>query len=318
MENEIEIEYNNASIVKRFFSKFVDLFTIVFTCFVFFSLVNMFVLKNVDGYSNLIKTQDNLKVESGLYLENGTYVIDYVDSTDFSNYEEKKNYLSSSILSFYNNSTFFEDDSIKNQYYQRCLNKKDSSSNQMFYLEDNLIKEFNLNPKDYYEFYKSEIEDYSKGYLFNNVSYANCTRLISVSQIISAYICLFISYIIYKVILPISCFKRGRQTLGMKLFNISYIGVDAFNISLIRYLLKALFDFVIFYIVDVVSFLIPLFVSIGMMFLTKTNQYLSEYVFNIYVVDSKNEDVYSCYLEYLDGQEQKKQASLENKEFKLK
>lgn len=319
MENEIEIEYKNASISKRFFSKFVDLFLIVFTCFIFFSLSNMFILKNVEGYTNLIKTQDELKIESKLYLEDGSYVLDYVETENFSNYESKKNYLAEVLNSFYDNDLFFEKNSTqKNEYYQRCLNQKDSLDNNMFYLQEGVIKEYNLNPKDYYNFYVDEIDGHAKSYLFNNINYANSTRLISVSQIVTCYICLFISYIMYKVIFPLTCFKRGRQTLGMKLFKISYIGVDAFNLSCFRYLGKAIFDFAIFYIVDIISFLIPLFVSIGMMFLTKTNQDLSEYVFNIYVVNSKDEDIYTCYLEYLDGQEAKKQASIENNEFKLK
>lgn len=318
MENQIEIEYKSVSVVKRFFSKFVDLFIIVFTCFVFFSLSNMFIVKNVDGYKNLINTQNKLKIESNLYLKDGTYVIDYVNTESFTNYESKKDYLSSTIEKFYTNQTFFNDSTYKNQYYQRALESKDSSSNLLFKLENAVLKENNLKPEDYYNFYKDEIENHCIGYLFNNSEYSNCTRLISLSLIITAFICLFISYVIYRVVLPLTCFKRGKQTLGMKLFKISYVGVDAFSVSGTKYVLKSIFDFVVYYLLNIVSFLIPLIISIGMMFLSKSGQDLSEYVFNVYPIDTKNDDVYTCYLEYLDGLDSKKRASIENNDFKLK
>jgi hypothetical protein len=318
MENQIEIEYKSVSVVKRFFSKFVDLFIIVFTCFVFFSLSNMFIVKNVDGYKNLINTQNKLKIESNLYLEDGTYVIDYVNTDSFTNYESKKDYLSSTIEKFYTNQTFFNDSTYKNQYYQRAVESKDSSSNLLFKLENEVLKESNLKPEDYYNFYKDEIENHCIGYLFNNSEYSNCTRLISLSLIITAFICLFISYVIYRVVLPLTCFKKGKQTLGMKLFKISYVGVDAFSVSGTKYALKSIFDFIVYYLLNIVSFLIPLIISTGMMFLSKSGQDLSEYIFNVYPIDTKNDDVYTCYLEYLDGLDNKKRASIENNDFKLK
>ena len=78
-----------------------------------------------------------------------------------------------------------------------------------------------------------------------------------------------------------------------------------------------MFDLIVMYFVSFVSFLLPVFVSIGMMYFTKTNQNLSEYVFNVYLVDSKDDEIYFDYLDYQDKKESSKKVSVEHKDLRL-
>ena len=64
--------------------------------------------------------------------------------------------------------------------------------------------------------------------------------------------------------------------------------------------------------------MIPTFVSITMMYVNKTNSSLVNYVFNDYMVDITAQDIYLNDLERIEAQESLKQASLENKDYRLK
>lgn len=314
METTEELSYSKANLNKRWGVYLIDLFCIFFFTFILFALENM-IVKNVPSYLNLTSEKSKLKVESKLYLEDEKDIVTYANA-NLKTYEEKKDFLSVRIDYFYKDTNFFTDSKSLEEYNLRKLEAKNQGNN-LFLKEDDKIVENNLNPELLYNFYVTEINEHCLPLLFNSEVYTYSTKVLFLIQVSEFSIGLVISFVCFKVIIPLTCFKKGRQSLGMKVFKISYVQLDGFNIKTSKYLFKSLFDLIVMYFVSFVSFLLPVFVSIGMMYFTKTNQNLSEYVFNVYLVDSKDDEIYFDYLDYQDKKESSKKASIENKDLRL-
>jgi uncharacterized RDD family membrane protein YckC len=317
--DKAEIEYEKAPLGRRWLSIFVDLFIWIFSAAVLFSLSNM-ALRQAPAYASVINSRISVEASSKLYTSNGTLVIDYVNSdSSFASYQDKKDYLASSLDGFYDSSAFFEINSdAKSKYEERKSEAKDSSGQNLFSLQSGKLQESNLEPKVFYDFYCTEINDFALTYLFNSSAYANAVRIVTLSLIGLGLACLSLFYFVYFLIFPLTFLKRGRQSLGMKIFKLSYVELNAMNIKTGKFVGRFFFSFFIMFLLDLASFLIPGVVSAGMMFLSKTGQNLTDYVFNDYMVDSSNEDVYLDYSEYLQKKDRRKQTTLENRDLTLK
>ena len=104
----------------------------------------------------------------------------------------------------------------------------------------------------------------------------------------------------------------------MKLEKIALISVYADNISIGKYIGRFFFMFFVFIILNFVSFTLPSIVSISMMYLTKTNSSLVNYVFNDYVVDVSIQKIYMSALEREESEIHLKDVSIENNDFSIK
>ncbi len=76
--------------------------------------------------------------------------------------------------------------------------------------------------------------------------------------------------------------------------------------------------YLVFLPINVATFLIPSFISIGMMYFNKTNSSLVNYIFNDYIVDISNQDIYFNDMEREEAIESLKSLTLDNKDFSLK
>ena len=120
------------------------------------------------------------------------------------------------------------------------------------------------------------------------------------------------------MVLPLTCFKRGRQTIGMKLEKIGLISVKAVNVGVGKFVGRFVFNYFVFFILDFVGFLIPAIVSVTMMYVNKTNSNLTNYVFNDYAVDVADKTIYLNALEREESEFKLQEISIENKDFTLK
>ena len=180
------------------------------------------------------------------------------------------------------------------------------------------VVERNVEAELLYNFYVNEVDNHALAYLLNNLEYIQLTQYIFNTLLVEIILSVFLSFIIYFYILPVTIFKRGRQTIGMKLEKVGIISIHAVNETLGIYSLRTLFMFVMFIGVNFVSFLIPTFVSIGMMYFSKRNSSLVNYVFNDYIVNVKDQDIYMDDLERIESQQSLKKLSIQNKDFSLK
>lgn len=314
-----ELEYNKAKIYKRFFAAFIDLFCVFLMTFILFSLTNM-VLPHIESYSSLVEKRNNLLDESHLYDENYLVITDVIaDEKEFPTFNSKKDYLSEHIEEFYNSSLYFDDLSeIKEEYDKRRIEYRYNGIKLFDYNENNEIIELNVSPEYLTNFYIEEVNNYCLKYLFNNIDYVETTRIISLVSILNFACWLILMVTLFYLVFPLWIFKRGRLTIGKRIFSIGLIDGNALNITNSKYILRFLFILFIMFILSFFSFLLPIFVSIGMMLISKRQQDLVDYIFNNYVVDIKDSEIYLDYLEYLDKNNIDKKLSIETKDLNLK
>lgn len=315
--NKIEVVYKKGKIGKRMLAYFIDIGLLIMSTLIMLSIINIPITSS-PWYKSKEAELVQLRNDSGLY-ENGINIVDYVSTnSDYSSYEEKKNFLSERIDNFYKNTTYFNDlEKIKNDYETRKLEAKKDGVN-LFVKEDGEVKENAVSPELLYNFYVDETQNYTYAYLMRNANYFYLTRvsfLVTVVEFISLFTLFFI---VYFLILPLTCFKRGRQTIGMKLEKIGLISVKAVNITAGKYVGRFVFNYFVFFVLNFVGFLIPSIVSVTMMYVNKTNSNLPNYVFNDYAVDVTDKTIYLNALERAESEFKLQEISLENKDFTIK
>ncbi len=318
--NKIEVVYKKAKISKRLLAYFIDIGLFLLTTFILFSVINIPVTRS-KWYTGNTDHLTQLRNDSGLY-EKGIVIYTYLDKQKDMTDQEKKDIISSRIDAFYNNSTYISNiESMQKQYNNRKL-KATSKGVHLFIYDTEDPTKIIENPvvvySKLYNFYKTEVSDYSVGYLLKNTEYFNCVKFMFLTAVIEFVIILLLTYTLYYLIFPIAIFRRGRQTIGMKLEKIGLITVYADNIPAGKFVLRFFFNLGVFIVLDFVAFLIPAIVSMTMMFINKANQNLVNYVFNDYAVDITNQQIYLNAAEREESAFKLQEISIENKDFRLK
>ena len=313
----IEVVYEKAKLSKRMLAYFIDIGLLIMTTLIMFSIVNIPVT-----HSSWFKSKQNelvqIKNDSGLFVD-GINIVDYLtDNEGFPSYEDKKNEISFRIDNFYKNTTYFNDlNTIKVEYETRKLMAKKEGVN-LFISVDGIVKENSVSAEYLYNFYVDEVSNYSLGFLMRDTNYFYLTRFSFLTSAVEFVSLFTLFFIVYFLVLPLTCFKRGRQTIGMKLEKIGLISVKAVNVSTGKYIGRFVFNYFVFFILNFVGFLIPSIVSLTMMFVNKTNSNLTNYVFNDYAVDASDKTIYLNALEREESEFKLQEISIENKDFTLK
>ena len=315
--NEVkEVVYTKAKLGRRLISHFFDLGILFLSIAIGFSISNS-IVTNTKWYEAKQEQLVSMRNESKLYDEGVVITTVSADDEKLPSYEEKKTYLSVRIEEFYHNATYFENLTVYEEDKTRKLEAVDGNLHLFIKDGDNIV-ENNVSHELLYNFYKDEVNDHALAYLVNNDTYFNLTRFAFWTTVWSFVILTVVFFTLYYLIFPLFIFRRGRQTIGMKLEKIALVNVRAVNIPAWTYVLRFLFMLVVFVFLDFGAFLIPAFVSMGMMYGSKTNSSLANYVFNDYMVDITNQDIYLDEAEREYKEEERKKISLENRDLTLK
>ncbi len=315
---KIEVVYKKAKLGKRLFGYFIDISLFLLTTFILFSITNMGITKTswfVAKQNRLIQ----LRNESGLYVNNiviYTYLTNDKTLTD----EYRKNEISSRIDTFYQNTTYITNvEKVNEQYTARKLKATHNSAHLFITNEyDEVVENPVIAYSTLFNFYKGEVEDVSLAYLIKNPTYFRLVQFSFLTSVVEFIILLLITFTLYYLIFPLFIFKRGRQTIGMKLAKVGLISVYADNIEAGKFVGRFFFNLGVFILLDFVAFLIPAIISITMMFINKANQNLVNYVFNDYAVDVENQTIYLSAAEREESEFKLQQMSIENKDLRLK
>ncbi|MCQ2815428.1 MAG: RDD family protein [Bacilli bacterium] len=311
---KIEVEYQKAKLWKRIVAFLIDAVAIFAVAVLFFSLSNL-VYRVTPQYQNNMSIMNNLKIDSGLYvIENGQVVplVDKIEQDKETSIVDKNLYLSQTIDDFYINKNFFPNDKYLKNYKERQENYKVNNENIFIKNGDKIEQKKDVNPEYFYTFYKAEINVNAIGCINLSVSYLNAQRSNFITYIVMFVICLFVSYGIFVLVLPLTVFKRGRQTISMKLMKISYVSVEGVNVTAGKFVGRFFFSFLTYIVLNFFAFFIPLIVSTTMMVLGKANQTLNEYVFNDYMVNTERQQVFLDYADYFTSKELNESTSLKN------
>ena len=319
MANErIEISYDRAPIGKRLLATLVDFFLFGVLAAILFALGNMAV-GQMDFYKETLSVRNSLQAESGLYVE-GEDLVSYCKNHEelFVGVRGERDYIRDHLEAFYNNPTFLsegERTKALGEYNSRKAEAKHDGV-ALFTLEDGKLVDADVNPSWQIDFYFNEVDNYAQPIFVGYEPYLNTTRTIWISAIAEVYISMSVSYFVFYVSISLWVLKRGRGTIGRSLFKIGMVGKDGLNVKTSRFVLRALFSYVAYVILDI-AFLAPLFISSWMLFMSKRNQSLSDYVFANYLVDTSKDDIYLDVSDYLERKKIGKKASIENKDFEL-
>ncbi len=310
-----EVEYTRAKNYKRWLAFLIDAF-IALILGLFVMGVTGAVTKVVPAYQNIVKQRDEIENSVSIY-QDGEAIILVMDKSE-STVAEKKKTLNDAIEDFYSDTRFFTEEKYYSAYQERKKEAKATDGGLLFELDatTKTYKEKNYSDQEYYNFYYSEIEHYLIAYMSLNSNYVSATNAIVRTSVIELILSLSIGYILSFIIVPL-IIKRGRRTIGMYLFKISLIGVDALNVNGWTLFARDMLLLFIGYWLSIATIFIPWAVSVTMMHLSKRGQDFFDYVTNTYVIDSSKKDVYLSYAEYLSRNRDSSKASIENQDFHI-
>lgn len=315
-EESTELEYPKAKLYKRWFAFLIDFILMALIGLFLFGLTNL-VTQNVPSYANVVERRLELEKESGLYDSEGRLLTEVMEESEDS-YDSKKDVLSNAIESFYLNETFFEGSSTTDSYTERKKNATNSDGVKIFTIDDNgNVVESNHTAKTYYDFYAKEMESYSLALLSANDEFMRLSRNIILTSVIELFICMGIGFFVSYILLPI-CSKKGRKTLGMRVFDLSLLSGDALVAQGRTFAYRQVLLFVVGYLLNIVAVLIPFLVSLTMMHLSKSGQDFFDYATGTYVIDSRGREVYRSIEDYNRSLVARREASIENNDFRMR
>lgn len=307
-----ELVYDKAPLYKRWFGAFIDIFIMAALALILYGIAAV-ITNQVGAYRNVLETRERVQEESGLYLKDGTLITTSLEESD-STIQEKKDELQGIVEGFYG--SFLQDDVMAEAYEQRKASACDNLDVPYFTQVDGHYVEGTFPPDVYYDFYKSEIENFAIPALSLVPDYNWATRIVTVTSVVELFLAFAIGYTFSFLLMPLFI-RRGRRTVGMFIFKISLIGDDALNVTGKRLVARELLSFFILFCLSCFTFGIPILVSLTMMHLSRNSQSFLDYMTGTYVVDSSKQDVYLDYSEYEARCAGRKEASLENKGMRL-
>ena len=146
----------------------------------------------------------------------------------------------------------------------------------------------------YYEMaYKPFIDEHLQGYLVTSIP--NYYAIIRYQTNLLLWVNIFVTYAITGLlvyIVPIFIFRRGRMTIGKRLYGIGLVDANCLCPSIPRTLVRfAIFYFAI-YIASIFLFGLPIIISFSLMAFSKKKQGFSDYMTGLQEIDAKRTKIY--------------------------
>ena len=310
-----ELYYERAATGRRLSSLLLD----VFCSFLLGFLLLVLVLFLLDS-SSIIKAQrtirEELSLSSGLYVQEEGKTRRYLDLVleDESAVDNQSEEMDFCLEAFYAMETFFPKNDGTAIYLQYKEEAKTEDGMSLFENGKRCLTNDDYDG-DYLQFYKESYE-IALGYLFQNEDYASSSKAIILIYTFSIIGDFLFAILVFFLIVPL-LFGKTKQTLGMKMTHLALVSADGLALSTGRFLGRFLFLFLIEVVLSLASFLIPFFVSLGMMVLSKTHQSLHDYVLNTYCIFLDKGEIYKDEAEYrLSRKEKEGSIALEDPKYR--
>lgn len=296
----INLKYKQPKLARVFSAHIFDFFTVVVLGIIFIALL-IVILHSTPIYTNTKESQVNIQINSNLYVDDGSAILltDKISKDDTLKTNEKIDKLSTSLTYFFDE-FLKENSSIKdgNERYTKILTSyKDSNERVLFDENRNRIYENSDEDSCYLTAYSSIVTKYAIGYLSYVNDYSNLRKQLVLMTIITILIALSFSDFVVYLLIPL-IFRRGRKTFGFILNRIGYVSLDGFSPSVPKVIFKFLFQWILIFLASFFTLGIPLFISVGMVFLSKHHQTLSDYIFGEIPVDTEQDIIYLDYFDY--------------------
>lgn len=308
-ENRKTAEYFKAPFGKRMISILAEVLLLSFGAFLFLFLSRL-IVERMPLYTDSFETYLRISKDSGLYVCDETTEGNLVTLTEYygeKTYEERNKKIEGALTRFYTLDEFFSQDASAEDYGPSLyfsMKIGDSAigkeSGESYFLLD-AAGSPKQNPSYTEEkmnsFYLTAY-DRSVSYLQRNDAYLQARNVLTIYiNLVLIPISIGLSFLLFELLLPLTAFRRGKQTIGMKLMKLSLLGANALSPTGKRYLGRQMIQLFLIIFLSLVSFGIPLIVSFSMMIFRKDGQSLADYLAGTYMVDSSEQSVYRSYEE---------------------
>ena len=310
----VSLEYERATIPRRLSATLFDFFCVFLVGFVLL-IATFAILENDSSVRNAVSTREEVACESSLYTMQDdvlTQMADVIDNDETLTINEKCDGYEDMLTSFFANELFFDGDDGK-AIYLTFKAEAYYDGERMFDDEGIRVLDDIDSESEYLTFYQ-ETYDLALGYLYQNDDYSTSYRFILMAYLLGFFVTFTIPLLLFFLVIPL-CFRRTRQTLGMKICRIALVGADAMAVKTWVFVLRFLFLLIIEVYLSLIAFLIPIFFSAGCMILGKGHQTLHDYVCNTYCVSVDNRVIYKDKSEYRLSLKKKKGISIEDEEY---
>ena len=316
MNQIIEVDYVRPKFWARILANLVDILICAFMSFTLFLGTKEIVQSN-NSYKKMALLIDDYNIASGLYIKNDndeivTYT-SYIEGLTNINWPTKINRLKEQITFFINYIGEFDTNSlaeVNKSYDEVRLDLKGSDEGKHpYFIKDSsglVIENTNSDGELYYTnaqyfeaFYEPFFKNYLSVYLFKYApNYASTTKtmnnlIIFLEIPVGLFLGLVITYYIFPLI-----FRRGKQTVGSKMFHIGYVDYRYLSPTFWRETVKFLI-FLLEVILSIFTFGIPLLISFTLMALSKKKQGFPDYMTGIEAVNTNKQKIYYDKVEIL-------------------
>ncbi len=291
-EKTVEIVRESPTFFRLFSAHLFDFFlTILLTALLLFAFSNAYMA--LPAAKEAKEYREGIQVESGLYLRQDEAIKnvgEHYSSLGLTHNEvsEKLDPILDSFFTVYLHEELPDGASV---YLNHKASAKTTSGESLFDASGNRVFSNPDYDEAYASFYISACKDFAPGYLGYKAGYLEARRTLIVLELLAFETSLLCSYFVFYILPPLF-FHRGKQTLGKKLSGIYLLGSDGYSPSVKRHLLSGAFHYLFFFLLGPATFMAPYFISLTMMAVRKQRQTLTEYVFALYPVSAKKEEIY--------------------------
>lgn len=316
-EKQIVLTYPKASLLKRVVAFLIDGILIGTIALGIFWLSRLLV-ENASYYRAAFDTYVSISVNSKLYVyeetEDNLVQIDTYAKGTFRNDAEKVSYLEQRFAYFYVDDPIdiFADGEGKALYDAEKVGEnchKQSDGSPYFALNVAGEPEAIVSDAALIPFYEQAMISAIE-YLNRSTPYVEAKQSLSKTiNILLIPLSIALSFTLFEFIVPLAFFRRGWKTFGMAVFHFALLTSEAVVPKFRHFLGRFLFMLVIEVLLSMMTFGIPLFVTITMLILRKDGQALHDYMSGVYYIDASEQSIYKSKEEYLALQKQAEKTS---------
>ena len=238
--------------------------------------------------------RDEILLSSHLYQKEGEVLSNIAEITDKLSIpmNDKSSKIDEALTYFFNDFVKGED-----HYGKIKATAKSKDGQNMF--KDGIRSLANADyDVEYLSFYKDVAINKAPGYLSTNNGYNEARRNLIIVQTSAIVVALTVSYLFFYVAFPL-VFHKGKQTIGMKLNHMYLLNVKGISPTWGRYLLFAFVRYLLMFLLAVPLLLVPYFVSITLIAVREERQSLVEFIFGLYEVHGKQDEIFESQDELL-------------------
>lgn len=314
----MEVNFNKAKFSTRMLAFGADLLLMIVTALGLI-IASQAILMHTPFYRNAGDNIKNIQYESHLYIhgeDNEPLILcDYYSPASEEEYKIACSEVDKALTEFYTDAKFFDQTDPESGLY--LYNEQKLLSGYFIYEDEthtSVVKKGDVTYETVFPTYAKFMKEDAVSYLVKYPGYLENTRVINVSFIFLILLLpITLSVTIYEFIIPL-IFRRGRKTIGKLILKLGVVDSRGLSPSFWRFLAR--FALFLFFevLLSVVSFLIPLIVSISMFAFSKMNQSFHDYMTLTYVVDTSTSSIFMNEKEYKESQEKLKDLEIKAKD----